>query len=148
MECNRGANQRGTQSNHNAWVKDRSLWKVHLWCRPSLFHRDSIFHSAGPTRRRRVGRLVLWNHQARCYSGHTHRRMYRATSSAIIDFLRDKPCSKCRAILRRKTVHYTEHINRRWFRWRKNDRRCVRRGFNNGHIGDRMYRLLQFSITR
>ena len=62
-----------------------------------------------------------------------------AITMASVKFLRDKPCSKRRVILRWETVQYARQINWRWFRWRKNDRRCPRRGFDDGTRGDRVH---------
>ena len=39
---------------------------------------------------------------------------------ASVKFLRDKPFSERRVILRWETVQYARQINWRWFRWRKN----------------------------
>ena len=73
--------------------------------------------------------------------------MYRATITAGVKFLLDKPCSKRRMILRWETVQYAGQINRRWFRWRKNDRHRLRRWLNNGASSNRMHRLFQHHIT-
>ena len=64
---------------------------------------------------------MLRDHKARCNPGHSQRWMCRATITASVKFLRDKLCSKRRMILRWETVQYAGQINRRWFRWRKND---------------------------
>jgi hypothetical protein len=88
---------------------------------------------------RGVGRTLLWDHKARCNPGHTQKWMYWATIMASVKFLRDKPCSKHRVIFRWETVQYARQINWRWLRWRKNDRRCPRRGFDDGTRGDRVH---------
>ena len=92
---------------------------------------------------------MLRDHKARCmgYPGYTQRWLYRATITAGVSFLLDIPCSKRRMILQWETVQYARQINRRWFLWRKNDQRCLRRGLDYGASGDRMHRLCQPHIT-
>jgi hypothetical protein len=70
-----------------------------------------------------------------------------AITKVSVKFLRDKPCSERRVILRWETVQYARQINWRWFRWRKNDRHCLRRGLDDGASGDCMHRLFQQHIT-